>query len=104
MLYDNKRWDKNIPVAHPVRDLLVAARAKVSDGWCQRGFQKGDSYCALGAMYAVSHDMVVLNKAVYALARALGFSDPNGVVRWNDAPGRTKAEIVAGFDRAIAAL
>jgi hypothetical protein len=55
-------------------------------------------------MYAVSHDMVVLNKAVYALARALGFNDPNGVVRWNDAPGRTKAEILAGFDFAIAAL
>jgi hypothetical protein len=49
-------------------------------------------------------------EAVQAYARATGYIGSDAeeaashISRWNDAPGREKAEVVAAFDDAIAAL
>lgn len=93
------------------RDMLIEARALVEKGWCQ-GYQAKDetgacvshesakarSFCAYGACWRA--EGTVSGPASMALRRAFGSL---GVGTWNDAPDRTQADVLALFDRAIAA-
>lgn len=93
-------------------ELLKAARAKIEQGWCQgtmakeqRGRMRGPkesyscSWCVLGALAAAS-TLEELNP--YRTARTLmeAVVAPS-LSAWNDAPGRTQAEVLAAFDKAI---
>ena len=89
--------------------LLEAADYIEWHGWCQdRVESPGGAVCALGAICHATNDLVA--------QRLLAFSPPNilarlkkviGVARldeswhdiqnWNDAPGRTKEEVVAAL-------
>ena len=103
-----------------VREILVEARELIDKrGWCQFQFAKrdphshggiqriasfkvfGKAFCPLGAIMAVGdrHGGGVLAK--HALALAAGLSSAGHVPVWNDRPGRTKAEVLAVFDKAI---
>jgi hypothetical protein len=82
--------------------LLIAARELVERGWC-KGIVPG----GVCADFALSHsyrwhrdgDPLALDKAMDRLQRAIG---PVRVPVWNDRPERTKEDVLAAYDRAIA--
>ena len=90
-----------------VLDALKRARELISQPgkWHQGEFRSADwsRVCALGAILdsspGISDDLY--NDAAWALVYVLprGYNCP---ATYNDAPGRTQAEIVALFNRAIA--
>ena len=104
-----------------VREILVEARELIDKrGWCQFQFAKrdphsnggiqriasfkvfGNAFCPLGAIMAAGgagEGGVTLAKQ--ALAVAAGLSGDGHIPGWNDRPGRTKAEVLAVFDKAI---
>lgn len=105
-----KRADTPMPPRREfeVRMLLIAlekARALIARGWCQNTQIDADgNVCVVGAIKLAAG---VEHISVY---RHLGFtmdtSRPNETwpAVWNDAPGRTQAEVLARFDAAIARL
>lgn len=79
---------------------LMAGRERIAKGWCQGAFLLdipdslgGPRYCTVGAVENDNHAFACLKAALPA---------PGFVTGYNDAKGRTKAEILALFDRAIA--
>lgn len=99
-----------------VKQTLIAARALIEKGWTQDAYARD----ADGAACSVNDDRATcfcMNGAVMRVAgiyrendalmvfTALGSAA--GVTRyshhWNDAPGRTQAEVLALFDKAIEA-
>ena len=96
-----------------VKEVLVKARSKIEQGWCQGASARGRGgrtdvacaddaareWCALGAILAVCGpgpeyqfvDAFMVNAGV------------QHITVWNDRPGRTQAEVLAAFDRAIEA-
>jgi len=103
------------------KEILIAARAKIErpQDWIQGRFalsslqnqvkpnsRRASCWCALGAIAAITReDPNDVNDEVYwLLHRAMGLPDNvMAVAIWNDAPGRTHAEVLAAFDRAIEA-
>lgn len=99
------------PKPDPVLACLIAARKRITPegAWCQGGIAKDETgvkvdidspravaWCAWGATGLGD----ATRQADAALARALG-SD-RCVVSWNDDPKRTKKQVLALFDKAIA--
>lgn len=85
---------------------LRKARALVVQGWCQgtAAIFIGDTLClcAVAACFdGALHDSLRWQRAVAALERAIGKKWGGHVARWNDAPGRTKAQVLGLFTRAI---
>lgn len=93
-------------------EVLKKAKALIEErGWCRREYKDTRGcYCSLGACYVASgyevegasvlHDGDV---TAYATAeKALERAIDSAVIRWNDSPGRTKDEVLAAFDKAIA--
>jgi hypothetical protein len=86
---------------------LIAKEGGWTQGWYARDADGAETlssseaavcFCIIGAFRRVSHDEI--GHAQYALSQLLdGWSIPT----FNDAPGRTQAEVVAKFDEAIAA-
>lgn len=94
------------------KEILIAAKAKVEAGWCQGAYARDDrgystigdqsdavSWCMSGALGAVSGWQTF--KAEQAIRPYLG---NDNLVQWNDRIRRTKAEVIAVFDQAIASL
>ena len=90
-------------------DCLTRARELVSNGWVQHNSVKiieGKShFCMTGACFRASIEVskTIFNdalgdRAVLALQQSLG---QGSVVSYNDTTGRTKAEVLAVFDKAI---
>lgn len=73
-------------------------------GWRQGPYNLGGGRrCAQDALIVVSapdNDKIDASDALLAQAIALGV---RSVVTWNDAPGRTKEDVLALYDKAIAA-
>jgi hypothetical protein len=68
--------------------LLKAAEYIEEHGWCQRSIgAKGGPACVIGAVHFSGGKIAALN----AVERVIGRPD---LIRWNDEPGRTKAEVV----------
>ena len=102
-----------------VAEVLGHARDRIEDGWCQlwsmRVSADGDTeYCALGALNQGLMDckglrrrdiyerMDVSNAAYKSLQDVLPAEcSDDMVVVYNDAPGRTKEDILELYDRAI---
>ena len=82
--------------ARTPREVLVAARWILErHGWIQHALRGPCGFCMRGAMGSV----MCVNEDVRWLALELL---PQGCFTgWNDTPGRTKAEVLAAFDRAI---
>ena len=96
-------------------EVLRAARAKIEQGWCQGESARGSrgtyidpaaseaqEWCPLGALDYVCYRNAYsyYDGARTALAKAMRSAS---VSDWNDMLGRTKEEVLAAFDRAIAA-
>jgi hypothetical protein len=93
-------------VAVTTHEVLVAARNLIAQGgWQQQyGFNAGP-HCAVSAIFTVTGDRDKKAEAIEALGSILALpriSGP-GVGDWNDRLGRTKEQVLALFDRAIAA-
>ena len=83
---------------------LREAREKVKKGWCQHAFaidkhglrvprdsNSAVAFCMTGALDNATGASAYLYKAVRG----------DSVVDYNDSPRRTKAQVLAAFDRAI---
>jgi hypothetical protein len=80
-------------------DVLIAARAEVEKGWRKGGQEDKDgNVCALGAVWRVSgvREDCPHTAPLYAV-------HDGSIAFWNDDPSTTKADVLALFDRAIAA-
>lgn len=93
-----------------VEVLRAARELLVTKGWGQKFFEnkKTGCFCVIGALNEVSggHSHVTRGPSYAAgltLARAVGLSDRSRLLTWNDSWARTKDEVLAAFDRAIAA-
>lgn len=83
-------------------DGLHRARALIATGWTQGSFRKVNAddtlcYCLAGA----------LNEAGvgwWTIQFPRGTRKRSGAIAWNDARGRTQAQVLACLDNSIAAL
>lgn len=93
-----------------VVEILTTARAHVAAGWVQ-GRMKLETYsaeppcyCAVGAVYACGvADREGEDDAIHLLHCACHEHDRtlHNVIAFNDAPGRTQADVLAVYDTAI---
>ena len=84
--------------------LLIEGRAKVERGWIQGAYCTVDGVCMTGALGyggdgVFDIELDILDAATKRLEAATGWCP---VTLWNDVPGRTQAEVIAAYDRAIA--
>src|SRR4051812_5683885 len=83
-------------------EVLMKARAEVEKGWCKFALEdRNGNCCALGALVRTGEEWP-------RGARVLGeLLDPTpscgSIATFNNAPETTKADVVALYDRAIAA-
>lgn len=98
-------------------EVLVAARAKVAQGWTQRASARNADkakvhpcdpaarcWCMLGAVAAITHNTPVVSMDIAdTLRNALPEAPRWDNASYNDTLGRTQAEVLAVFDHAIAA-
>lgn len=86
----------------PVEACLRAGRERiVKYGWIQGLWGSSwDGFCAEGAVGCGS--MFACNATVPAVELLLAASEiKTSLPKWNDTPGRTVAEVLAAYDRAI---
>lgn len=119
MPFDNPIAIPEPTITDPVMRLLVEGRAKIAKGWCQidpwqdaQGGRQGEliRYCSWGALRAVQAEWRGL--AVWqinrrdSLERAAGHYLNSAVcgsfIAYNDESGRTRAQVLRMWDRAIA--
>lgn len=86
-----------------LKENLIAAKALIDKPkkWVKGAFHQGECRCAVGAIGDILDEegrMPALNAVRACLPE--GFS---ALMDFNDAPGTTHADIMALFDRAIAA-
>lgn len=97
-----------------IADILRAGKANIeSKGWCQ-GDEKAlaeeghpHGFCVATSVTDVTglDNHTTYNTGIDAMVlfkRANGIDPDLCIGRWNDAPGRTKEEVLAAFDKAIA--
>jgi len=99
-----------------VLEALRAGRERVARGWTQRGYacdangndaspasSLATCWCALGGIYANSRQRAAHDAAVVALMDAMPPGAGHDVAAFNDATTTTQADVLALYDRAIAA-
>lgn len=103
------------------RKIIKEARKLIEKGWTQRAYAKDSredicdphyqgarSFCLLGALKRAAKDEyspdahLPYDDTVREIFLPLGFKCPDEVVDWNDRPDRTKTEVLACIDRALA--
>lgn len=93
MLYD-KKWEKKTETqTEPWRDVLRGAAKYIEQfGWVQRSAGKhGEPRCVLGAIASATDEGVRCSEAGMAFTRFIRAP----IAGWNDAPDRTKEQVVA---------
>lgn len=93
-------------------EVLVGARNYLEEhGWVQATMTDGERVCVLGAIKAASGRVARpwhcglfphVQVLIQALTGKVGAVSSDPLTRWNDAPGRTKEEVLDLFDKAIA--
>lgn len=77
--------------------LLKKARNQLAQhGWCQGKFSQGQRCCAVGAMYVAS--ATGGGSITPACTFVESLLERESLTGWNDAEGRTKAEVLELFD------
>ena len=85
-------------------EVLMKAKALIGtpDRWLKGALNNGrGGFCALGAMIGATGTWSPGDAGPYFRLAATG-SEDGSIARWNNAPERTHAEVMAAFDRAIA--
>lgn len=80
----------------PSQALRKARTLIDTAGWIQHEARTPAGFCALGALMQVG----LMYQTYHGFCEAIGCK---AISTWNDAPERTKADVLAAFDRAIAA-
>jgi len=76
--------------------LNAAADYLEQHGWCQgQMFGPDDSVCAVGAIAEVTRADTDYDHYSEALEVAMSYVGGGPVSQWNDAPGRTKEDVIA---------
>ena len=96
-----------------VKEHLLKMRELLADSncWTQGDYARDDSgkscgimspaakkWCLRGASWRVGG---IIFGDILCTARTLGFHTDRAIVVWNDAPGRTHAEVLARIDAAL---
>jgi hypothetical protein len=87
------------------KEAFLEVKKIVESGWCQCHYATEKEHCLVGAMIAVScrnpfFESDLIDKFIQS--NNLPIVKRNfTVTAWNDAPGRTKEEVLAALDRAI---
>jgi hypothetical protein len=87
--------------ADQVLILLKEGKARIKQGWCQgKIFDSNGNFCMVGAVTSSRNSgetfMACLNIMDHVIFPSTSLGE------WNDHPGRTKKEVLAVFDQAIA--
>jgi hypothetical protein len=94
-----------------LRDDLIAAKALIDtpEKWCKGSYHNSgahDAHCVIGAARAIA-PYYAGNRQQLLLEAIAGSLPPRRRAKylwqWNDAPSRSHSEVMALFDRAIAA-
>ena len=108
MLFDPNKWAMpEVPVRESdTVEVLKAARGSVEKHWCQYGTCYDGNTVGVCVIIALGNAAQWPNGNDYDAARkyfraAVPLPKTISVPEWNDAPGRTQAEVLAAFDRAI---
>lgn len=87
-------------------EILRAGKQRIETlGWCQgdekaMGHDGKLGYCTATAM--CDGDLKSSLDAIGFLKKVNGIDDKAGIFVWNDAPERTKEDVIAAYDKAIA--
>lgn len=83
------------------RDVLLAAADRIEiRGHCQGASEIDGRCCVIGALDRTTSDPALYNKATAMLCRYIGAPADHWfarIVTWNDAPGRTAAEVISAL-------
>jgi hypothetical protein len=83
-----------------VTKLLIEGRERIErGGFCKARFKSGTAFCTLGAIGWGERPSETKIEARRRLSAAVG---TDRIPHWNDAPERTKQDILDAFDAAIA--
>lgn len=95
------------------KETLKVARDLIAQGWVQDVMYSDGGYCSIGAIEKAawpgpgsSTSYGEYYGACAAITKALGIqtTEPRvEIIQWNDAAGRTQAQVLAAFDKAIEA-
>jgi hypothetical protein len=101
-MLDNPRWPVGLHVNNPYRDETIGDLHAIYDlfvrrGWIQNASRKpGGPRCLVTALNEVVKDQGRAQRAMMAL----GFMTENGLVYFNDAPERTKKQVLRRIEEA----
>lgn len=93
----------SLPISSPAIEMLRVARALIETRGLARGRIEDHEgrLCTVGAITRQSRICApAMNQALDYLAKAIP-ADPLAISAWNDVPGRTPADVIAAYDRAI---
>ena len=78
--------------------VVERGRARIEEGWLRGSFGGGHAHCLVGALIVERGPEV--SRAVDHFTKMLGTSP----TLWNDAPWRTKEDVLAAYDALLAKL
>lgn len=85
----------------PLTRMLVHARQQLTQGWCQHRARQRGSACMIGSLAITDYDLFVeAERHLLGAIQELGHRQ-GSVAAFNDAPGRTKQQVLEVYDRAI---
>lgn len=106
MPFDSQNFTLPAVETDEVLRCLIAARALLdgADRWCQHKLYNNGGRCVLGAIYGTDANLQDnVTGDVVGAWRILNNLTNNDIVSFNNAPNTTHADVLALFDRAIAA-
>ncbi len=83
-----------------VQVLLAVADSIEEQGWCQGANREGTARCVTYALYEATWPHGIYGDALQRLGRVIGVGHSMEIPLWNDAPDRTKAEVVEALRQA----
>lgn len=112
-MYKDSRFDVvEAPVKPELTEeqkaLFRAAEYIRHNGWCQGGVQAGARVCLVGSLYiglGLKVSGCNILKIEPLLQKVQNVAEAHGIcnlAEWNDAPGRTKEEVIALLEKAAA--
>lgn len=89
----------------PIENLKAIRQLIETYGWVQGTYGSwAQGYCLAGALLRVAPTMFATRDEAMVAALAPLPASLRGLAIWNDQPGRTKEDVLAFCDRAIARL
>ena len=84
-----------------VLECLKDVRRIIEHGWCQGGYHIDNDYCLVGAIQAASKNNLITWGDVTNLVCEKVGHHPGAIPEWNDAPERTKEDVLVLLDELI---